>query len=439
MASKPEIPDELKPDEEDKVPTELENIVVKTLEKLLQPIRNDIKNLIQSQKTLTEELTEERQLREQNRILSDRITKIESENVKLKNRISKIEDKLLENNLVFHGIQENPWETEAIRQDKVYLAIAETIVGRSLDDRLETARSMLIKSTRRIGTYSAMRTRSMSVEFMYKGDADYVLTNKKYLGEYIFADREYCEETESCRRTLRPYLRAARRLPQYYKKCRLDGKNLVLKGVYYSVEDIYKLPEELKNFNISSRKSDDGTILGFFGDKNVFSNFYPSSFNYNGNEFHSSEHLIQYAKAQYFNDEPTALKILNSQNARECKQLSKEIKNYDSDSWNNSAKELCEGGLLAKFEQNDEARKLLLKTGTTMIVECCKDKVWGNGIPLYDNRCMSKKDWSGQGLLGELLEEIRTKLKNNTEANPEPTAKMVDPGEEETTGAMEVT
>ena len=69
-----------------------------------------------------------------------------------------------------------------MRQERIYLAISEMIIGRTLEERLDTAKSMLIKGTKRIGEPRTLKTRPMSVEFIYKGDADYILQNREYLG-----------------------------------------------------------------------------------------------------------------------------------------------------------------------------------------------------------------------------------------------------------------
>ena len=124
--------------------------------------------------------------------------------------------------------------------------MTETVLRRNYDDRLETVKLMPTKSAKRLGTYSSVRSRPISVEFLYRSDADYLMNNKKYLGEGIYIDREYCKATEEKRRILRPFLKAARKLPRYHKKCRLDGKELVLRGVSYTVDKLDRLPEELQ-------------------------------------------------------------------------------------------------------------------------------------------------------------------------------------------------
>ena len=229
MAGTNEKPDRLNQPEEGEVKlSKLDQNLVKALEFLLKPIRDDIKDLKQE---LKQDITESHHLIEENKMLHYRVQKVEAKNIELSKQLTDLENKLLESNVMLHGISESIWETEIVRQEKIYLAIAETLIGWTLEDRLDTARGMIIKGSKRIGPYRSMRNRPISVEFMYKLDSKYLLNNRKYLGQGIFVDKEFCKETEESQRILRPYLQAARRLPRYHKKCRLDKDVLVLRGV----------------------------------------------------------------------------------------------------------------------------------------------------------------------------------------------------------------
>ena len=96
--------------------------------------------------------------------------------------------------------------------------------------------------------------------------------------------------------------------------------------------------------------------------------------------------------------------------ARECKELGQEVKNCNTTQWNASAKDLCFPGLLAKFHQNKGLAAFLKNTGSKTLLECCYDKVWGNGYPLSDPKCIDPDTYESQGILGEMLEEIRSIL-----------------------------
>ena len=391
----------------------IDSDVLKALEVLLEPLRTDIKRLTTSHMEIKRDVKDNAILQEENKVLTERIKKVEMTNDKLLSRVCELENRLLETNIIMQGIREGPWETEDARTEKVYDAMTETVLGRNYDDRLETAKLMTIKSTRRIGTYSSMRSRPIAIEFMYKSDVDYLLRNKKYFGEGIYVDREYCKETEEKRRILRPYLRAARQIPKYQRKCRLDGDTLVLRGISYTTEKLEDLPEELKGYNISS-KSDQNTI-GFFGMLNPFSNFYPAKFSFGGKDYSSSEQMIQHTKAKYFRDEELARRIMDCESAHECQKLSKEILNYNREEWEDQAKQQCFKGIEEKFKQNESLKQQLLDTGNKTLVESCYDSVWGTGVPLRDHGCLNPRKWTGQGILGEILEQVRQNLRGTSD------------------------
>ena len=185
------------------------------------------------------------------------------------------------------------------------------------------------------------------MEFQLKQDADYIVENKKSLGNGIFVYREYSDEVERRRKSLRPVLKAAHELNDFKKKCKLEGDCLVIHAKQFSLENLHNLPKELDVFKITS-KSNNNTI-GFFGELNPLSNFHPCSFEVNRIQFHSSEQFIQYTKAVYFNDIDTSAKILASKSALECKTLSRNIKGVEESKWDENAESLCQKGTAEKF------------------------------------------------------------------------------------------
>ena len=91
-----------------------------------------------------------------------------------------------------------------------------------------------------------------------------------------------------------------------------------------------------------------------------------------------------------------------------------ECKNYNHEEWKLEAKELCKPGIRAKFCTSSTLTNLLLSTGEKMIVEACHDELWGTGIPLQDKNCLVRENWTGQGIMGEILTELRQEFFNNS-------------------------
>ena len=134
--------------------------------------------------------------------------------------------------------------------------------------------------------------------------------------------------------------------------------------------------------------------------------------------YHSSEQFIQHQKCLLFGDRVTEKLVLGVETALECKLVSKNMQNFDNKTWNENAKASCTPGILAKFEQHPTLANLLKSTGNKKIVECCKDKDWGTGVPLHDVNALKPSYWHSQGLLGNILETVRSILNRNTPLTP---------------------
>ena len=189
----------------------------------------------------------------------------------------------------------------------------------------------------------------------------------------------------------------------------MEGTTLVIKGKRYTWSNLQELPEDLSMHTVSSMQS--STHYGFFWRiKPHYQTFIQLSFDHEGLTYTSSEQLIQATKAKFCPDQDSLARIMTSKSPLECKNLGKEIKNCNVSNWNKSAKELCYPGILAKFQQNPGLAAFLKNTGEKTIVECCYDETWGNGLPLSNPMCVNPKSYKKQGILGEILENIREVL-----------------------------
>ena len=176
-----------------------------------------------------------------------------------------------------------------------------------------------------------------------------------------------------------------------------------------NLQNTDKLPDKLHPTKITSRSLD--TIHGFFGELNPLSNFHPAPFCLNGTQFHSSEQFIQYQKALLFKDTSTARRILVADTALDCKKLGYEVADFEFKTWKLNAHMVCKPGILAKYLHNDKARQVLLETKDKTLAEYMPDKLWGTGIPLHHQDTLNSNKWTGERLLGKLLEECRNEIR----------------------------
>ena len=275
-----------------------------------------------------------------------------------------------------------------------------------------------IRSCKRLRRYVTDRCRPVSVEFMRSEDIDFILSNKKELRSGIFADKEYPQDVENKRKTLRPILTAAKNSKKYRKKCRLENDQLVIKSKRHGIDDLDTLPKSLQPLTISSKSNSD--VYGYFGELHPLSNFFPSEFSLEQKTFHCSEQYIQWKKAQLFKDTTAMTRIERCKTGRQCKEEGRKIKNFKKDIWDSKAKELCRPGIRQKYIDNKKPRDVLLHTTKgRKIVECTKDDTWGCGLPLKDENCLNDTMWTTQGIMGIVLGEIRNELLSKENANKE--------------------
>ena len=394
----------------DSLKDDMKNMIDSSLAGAIESMNNASARMTESSNLMNRHGLVITELQEENKKLNRRLFNLETTNKKLTSKITAIENRSLETNLIIKGIEDEKWEKEGSSVAKVYQEIAATIEADNQEERMTAIKKMGIRRCRRLGKYEDGKCRPLSVEFSQKQDTEYIFENKSNLREGIYIDREYPIEVEYQRKVLRPILQAARKLPSYKKKCKLEGATLFLKGKPYTLKTLYKLPKELNAFKISSKTDD--TTIGFFGQLNPLSNFYDAPFEHEGILFHSSEQWIQYQKALFAKDIDSCNKILASKTAIECKILAHQINDIDIDSWNETAKQKCKPGIVSKFRQNTRVMECLLNTGDKTIVECAKDTLWGTGLVLANENCLDHVRWESQGILGEILCEIRAEEKS---------------------------
>ena len=141
------------------------------------------------------------------------------------------------------------------------------------------------------------------------------------------------------------------------------------------------------------------------------SNWYLADFSVDGVLFSSMEQYMMYQKACCFQDKEIAAQILQTKDASQIKALGRMVLGYDDNYWSGIRQIVVYNGLVAKFSQNEDLKKLLLGTKTAVLAECAvKDKIWGIGLSMKDADRLDRTKWRGQNLLGYALMMVRKQL-----------------------------
>ena len=395
----------------DRLPADLKLLfdsLSKKLDERIDPLEIKVNTLFSDNSELPKHVEEVAKLKVCHERMEIRVSEVERENEQLKSKLSDIEDMLLESSIVLFGIKEEKWEEPGPRRELVNIELACLMPGDSAEVKLNKARELNIENIERIGKFNPTKGRPLAIKFSSRRDAERVIDGKKELRKGLFVDRRYCDASEYERKRLRPILSAARRLEEYRGKCRMEGKELYIKGKYYSFKNLDELPQNISPLAVSTRQ--DANYYGYFSEFNPLSNFHPATFEHKGLKYHSSEQFIQAQKANFCGDKETYNKIMGAKSAVRCKLLGKEVRNCDIDKWNSEAENICYEGILCKFQQNGWLANFLRSTGNRTILECCYDKVWGNRYPLTDPDCINPDKYTNQGIMGSILERIRAEL-----------------------------
>ena len=405
----------------DEMESKMKIIIENTIKESIKSMSETINHTIVTNPVIQSNIVNITGLKEENSRLNREIQYLSAEQAKLKSQLTKLETRNLDSTLIIRGIREEPKETEDMCCEKIYRELANTISGSDPDERFTTAKTLTIRKCLRLGKFKRDCTRPVSVEFVHKEDRTYILENRSYLNEGVFADKEYLVKVECIRRSLLPILRAAKKLDKYKDQSRMNYDQVVIQGKDYTLNNLHELPDDLNAFKVSSKSNDD--TIGFFGEINPLSNFHPAKFRLNGQQYISLEQYIQATKAQYFNDLETYQKIMGCKTSFDCKQLAWTIKDVDTQRWDTVARSLCENGIREKFVQNLQLMHVLVeKTANKTIVECANDRLWGNGKVLAEESCLNRDVWITQGILGQILENIRAEFTGIRQSMPSFTA-----------------
>ena len=389
----------------------LKGLISSSLKEALDTMSKKVDEAIEEHPKIVHHSEQIDSLETENLLLKSKVTRMEGEASQFKKRLVSIESRALANNIIVRGIPEDEWEKESTTRHKVSTELKKLTLIQSGDASQPGKRpkKLEIRSRKRVGRYVKDRSRPISTEFVRKEDVEFILSNKTKLNKGVYADKEYPADIEKKRKILRPIYTAAKNSKKYKKRCRMEDDVIVIKGKRYQVDELDKLPKSLKPANVTSRNNQ--SIYGYFGELNPLSNFFPSPFTYEDQTYHCSEQFIQMKKAELFKDKQAIKRIKNSSSGYQCKMEGNKVKNFDESSWHKKAYQLCLPGVRQKFLSNEVPRQLLTsKTKGKCIVECSKDTTWGCGMSIHNDKCLDTSLWTCQGIMGEMLEEIRREL-----------------------------
>lgn len=130
--------------------------------------------------------------------------------------------------------------------------------------------------------------------------------------------------------------------------------------------------------------------------------------------FANAEQYMMAGKAALFRDASAFKAIMKTADPRRIKDLGRQVRKFDEDTWKANAEQIVYAGNYAKFSQSGGYLHYLLGTEDRIIVEGSPyDRIWGVGISWSDPRIEDEANWRGENLLGKAIMRVRNELKPN--------------------------
>ena len=118
-----------------------------------------------------------------------------------------------------------------------------------------------------------------------------------------------------------------------------------------------------------------------------------------------------YHKALLFEDNEIAQKIILSKSPGEAKDLGRQVRGFNQNTWEKKRFDIVVQGNILKFSQNENLKNFLLNTQNRVLVEASPvDEIWGIGLTKDSEKAKNPHTWRGLNLLGFALMETRRVL-----------------------------
>ena len=378
------------------------NKVIKTTEDFEDTL-NKLTSRVQTLETrVTESELKCLSLERQNRVLSDRITMVESQSRR--------------DNLLLDGVAESP---TGCKED-CFKIVRETLQSKL---NLDVTNIKIIRchrlgpppqTNRPAGT---QRPRPIIFRLHCYSDRQLIWESRTKLKDTnLYLNEDFPKEISQRRKTLIPIMKAARKLQKIaflnVDKLHIQTKDMatdqITNKTVVTVDTLHRLPPSLDPRFITTARASD--CFAFFGELCPLSNFHKTEIMYKGKKFHSSEQVYQYRKAEVLDDQVTMKDILLADTALESKRLGDKLK--ENEHWRSIQNNIMTATLRLKFNQNAKLKDFLKQITEKTIAEASpSDLYWGTGAPLSKAETTEVNTWKGSNHLGIILQNIRAELR----------------------------
>ena len=363
-------------------------------------LKNFSKNVCAVEKRMTDCEMKLNNLDKMQKLVSDRLVKLETYSRR--------------DNLLLDGV---PEAASGVREDCKKLVLG--IIANNL--KLPDIDGTRIVSCYRSGPPPSQRQRKNNVprsilfQLQFLGDRERIWKARFNLrGSKMFINEDFPQEVQQRRKTLFPVL----------KHVQKSGKGGFLRGdrlhiteknpatnfnktvAVVDVDSLDKLLPAIDVRYITTKQNKDCFI--FFGELCPLSNFHRVTVTYKYMTFPSSEHVFQYRRAEFVDDQVACANIKKAMSPLEAKRIGDNV--ATNPAWQENRERIMKETLRLKFQQNPAAKDFLMNISQQFIAESSpSDAVWGTGYGLEKDGATNPNLW-GSNILGKVMCELRAEF-----------------------------
>ncbi|MGC3946558.1 MAG: NADAR family protein [Chryseolinea sp.] len=143
----------------------------------------------------------------------------------------------------------------------------------------------------------------------------------------------------------------------------------------------------------------------------ILTQWFPSPFQVNSDQYHHAAHWMMVQKARLFGDRTAEKELLVLRGNDEIGTRGKQIAGFDQRHWDHHRYSIVVQGNLHKFTQHQSLRAYISSTHPLVLTEANpEDKIWGIGMNADAPGVTNPHHWRGLNLLGFALMEVRDLL-----------------------------
>ncbi len=160
-------------------------------------------------------------------------------------------------------------------------------------------------------------------------------------------------------------------------------------------------------------RGDDLQFEVFSGIESPLSLWYPCAIrDIDDTDYSSAGQFLMAFKARLFEDEDVFDRIMNERDAAVITKLGSEVKNFNSDVWDEYRVKALNKANILKFDQNYELRNTLSDTENKVLVEANTfDNEFSCGLEPNHQHILQPIHWRGENILGFVLMNVRDLFK----------------------------